>query len=119
MKPENYFLALPVVIHSIAGEFLGMPSIPGQPFTLNELITLLIKGKNKITLKRWSQENEDWIFSFKSLDGPLHELFFHKTKTPKGNIVSLFNKLYIDSQLQEQQFLVSFFRKIRDFSGIH
>ncbi|SDK47088.1 hypothetical protein SAMN05660337_0556 [Maridesulfovibrio ferrireducens] len=112
--PENDFLELPVVIHSENGDFLGMPGKPGQPFTLTELVELVTTKKALNSNKIWRKEGREWILSFKSPTGPLHELFFQRTKTPKGNIVSFFNRLDINSESKDQTFLLSFFREVRD-----
>lgn len=114
VEPEQDFLELPVVIHSETGDFLGMPGKPGHPFTLDELVYLVTSMKEQDATKVWRKEGRDWILSFKTDDGPLHELFFQRTKTPKGNIVSFFNRLVVNSVSQDQPYILSFFREVRD-----
>ncbi|WP_027720658.1 hypothetical protein [Maridesulfovibrio zosterae] len=113
-EPEKDFLELPVVIHSESGDFLGMPGKPGHPFTLSELVYLVTDKNEHQVSKVWHRDGSDWIMSYKTPDGPLHELYFQRTKTPKGNIVSFFKRLDINSQSQDQPFILSFFREVRD-----
>lgn len=114
IEPEKDFLELPVVIHSDNGEFLGMPGKPGHPFTLEELVHLVTSKKEMDASKVWHKQGRDWILSFKSPTGFLHELYFQRTKTPKGNIVSFFKSLDINSESQDQAFILQFFREVRD-----
>ncbi|OEU68949.1 MAG: hypothetical protein BA863_11455 [Desulfovibrio sp. S3730MH75] len=111
--PETEFLDLPVVILSETGEFLGMPGRPGHPFALKELVELVSKEENKYS-KVWRKDGSEWILSYKSPTGPLHELFFQRKKTPKGNIVSFFKRLDINSESKDQPFILTFFREVRD-----
>ncbi|WP_291330037.1 hypothetical protein [Desulfovibrio sp. UCD-KL4C] len=112
--PKKDFLELPVVIHSDKGDFLGMPGKPGHPFTLKELVDLVTTKKDADSIKIWRKQGAEWILSFKTPTGPLHELYFQRTKTPKGNIVSFFTRLDINSEPKDQPFLFSFFREVRD-----
>lgn len=112
--PEKDFLELPVVIHSDKGDFLGMPGKPGHPFTLKELVDLVTTKNDTNSDKVWRKQGIEWILSFKTPTGPLHELYFQRTKTPKGNIVSFFTRLDINSEPKDQPFLFSFFREVRD-----
>ncbi|CCO23061.1 helix-turn-helix domain-containing protein [Maridesulfovibrio hydrothermalis] len=114
IEPEKDFLELPVVIQSENEEFLGMPGRPGHPFTLHELVYLITRKKDNVASKVWHKQGRDWILSFKTPDGLLYELFFQRTKTPKGNIVSFFKQLNINSEPQNQSYIITFFREVRD-----
>lgn len=114
IEPEKDFLELPVVIHSESGEFLGMPGRPGQPFTLEELVNMVIVHKEENSSKIWHKQGRDWILAVKSPEGPLHELYFSRTHTPKGNIVSFFKRLDINYVSQSHTEILSFFREVRD-----
>lgn len=114
IEPEEDFLELPVVIHSENGEFLGMPGRPGQPFTLEELVNMVIVHKEENSSKVWHKQGRDWVLAVKSPEGPLHELYFSRTHTPKGNIVSFFKRLDINSVSQSHTDILSFFREVRD-----
>lgn len=114
IEPEKDFLELPVVIKSENGEFLGMPGRPGHPFTLNELVFLLTSVRENNVSKIWRKEGREWVLSFKAPEGALHELHFQRTRTPKGNIVSFFERLDIDSETQSPAFILTFFREVRD-----
>ncbi|WP_320171489.1 hypothetical protein [Maridesulfovibrio sp.] len=114
VEPEEDFMALPVVIRSENGEFLGMPGRPGHPFTLQELVFLVTVRRENYVSKVWRRDGRDWILSFRSPEGPLHELFFQRTKTPKGNIVSFFRRLDINSETKDSAFILTFFREVRD-----
>lgn len=114
IEPEAEFLELPVVIHSESGEFLGLPGKPGHPFTLQELIFLISNQKEKGASKVWHKQGRDWVLAIKSPEGPLYELHFSMTKTPKGNIVSFFNKLEINSKSRNHSEILTFFKEVRD-----
>ncbi|WP_432738692.1 hypothetical protein [Maridesulfovibrio sp. FT414] len=114
VDPEKEFMDLPVVIRSENDEFLGMPGKPGHPFTLDELIYLVTVRKENNASKVWRREGRDWVLSFKSPEGPLHELYFQRTRTPKGNIVSFFRRLDINSEPQSPAFILTYFREVRD-----
>ncbi len=114
IEPEKDFLELPVVIKSENGEFLGMPGKPGHPFTLNELIYLLTSVREQNVTRIWRKEGREWVLSFKAPEGQLHELYFQRTRTPKGNIVSFFGRLDIESETQSPAFILTFFREVRD-----
>ncbi|WP_421903928.1 hypothetical protein [Maridesulfovibrio sp.] len=114
IEPEADFLELPVVIHSENGEFLGLPGKPGHPFTLQELVYLVSTRKLEGASRVWHKEGRDWVLAVKSSEGPLYELHFSMTKTPKGNIVSFFNKLDINSESRNHADILSFFKEVRD-----
>ena len=114
IEPEADFLELPVVIHSENGEFLGLPGKPGHPFTLQELVYLVSTRKLEGASKVWHKEGLDWVLAVKSSEGPLYELHFSMTKTPKGNIVSFFNRLDINSESRNHADILSFFKEARD-----
>ncbi|NDV24144.1 hypothetical protein [Desulfovibrio sp. JC022] len=114
IEPEAEFLELPVVIHSENGEFLGLPGKPGHPFTLQELVYLVSSRKEEGASKVWHKQGRDWVLAVKSPEGPLYELYFSMTKTPKGNIVSFFNKLDINSESSNHADILVFFKEVRD-----
>ncbi|MFW5500563.1 MULTISPECIES: hypothetical protein [unclassified Maridesulfovibrio] len=114
IEPDADFLELPVVIHSDSGEFLGLPGKPGHPFTLQELVYLVSSRKVEGASKVWHKEGRDWVLAIKSPDGPLYELHFSMTKTPKGNIVSFFNRLDINSESRNHADILAFFKEVRD-----
>jgi len=114
IEPEAEFMELPVVINSESGEFLGLPGKPGHPFTLQELVYLVSNRKELGASKVWHKQGVDWVLAIKSPDGPLYELHFSMTKTPKGNIVSFFNRLDINSESCTHSEILSFFKEVRD-----
>ncbi|NDV26261.1 hypothetical protein [Desulfovibrio sp. JC010] len=114
IEPESDFMELPVVIHSDTGEFLGMPGRPGQPFTLQELVHLVSSRKEDNASKIWHKQGREWVLAVKSPEGPLYELYFSRTHTPKGNIVSFFKRLDINSESQSHVDILSFFKEVRD-----
>ncbi|ACS81838.1 helix-turn-helix domain-containing protein [Maridesulfovibrio salexigens] len=114
IEPDDEFLELPVVIHSDSGEFLGLPGKPGHPFTLQELVYLVSNNKIEGASKIWHKEGRDWVLAVKSAEGPLYELHFSMTKTPKGNIVSFFNRLDINSESRNHSEILAFFKEVRD-----
>ncbi|TIH14642.1 hypothetical protein D0S45_12580 [Marinifilum sp. JC120] len=114
IEPEAEFMELPVVIHSDSGEFLGLPGKPGHPFTLQELVYLVSSQKEANTSKVWHKQGRDWVLAVKSPEGPLYELYFGMTKTPKGNIVSFFNRLDINSEPRNHAEILNFFKEMRD-----
>jgi DNA-binding transcriptional MerR regulator len=114
IEPESDFLELPVVIHSDTGDFLGMPGKPGHPFTLEELVNLVSIRKEDNSAKVWHRQGRDWVLAVKAPEGPLYELHFSRTHTPKGNIVSFFKRLDINSESQSPAEILSFFREMRD-----
>jgi hypothetical protein len=118
-EPPADLAQLPVVIFSELGEFLGVTDKKGRPFTLKEFQAFLERraaglGKFEST---WSLDQEAWVLTFGGSgpsSGQVHDHYFRRTKTAKGNLVAHFHQLRINGSVVSQAFLHAFLRQIKD-----
>jgi hypothetical protein len=115
LKPD--FLHLPVVLRSSRGEYLGLTSTSGHPFTLAELeIYLSQRPDLKPMQESWKGQGERWNLNLHAPDSDTgwHSFHFIRTQTPKGNHVALLGQLDLDGTAVTEAFLQAFFRQIKE-----
>ena len=117
--PPEDFLALPVVVMSERGEFLGLTGKNGRAFSLREFQEFLHQrtaGLGKFEAL-WRQNGPGWVLTLngsKTSAGQSHEHFFTRTRTGKGNLVAHFTQLNINGHVVSEAFLQAFLRQIKD-----
>ncbi|MBF0480098.1 MAG: MerR family transcriptional regulator [Desulfovibrionaceae bacterium] len=118
--PPADLALLPVVIFSELGEFLGVTDKKGRPFTLKEFQAFLERraaGLGKFD-STWSLDQDAWVLTFGGSgpsSGQVHDHYFRRTKTTKGNLVAHFYQLRINGNVVTKAFLHAFLRQIKDF----
>jgi DNA-binding transcriptional MerR regulator len=119
-EPPADLASLPVVIFSELGEFLGVTDKKGRPFTLKEFQAFLERraaGLGKFD-STWSLDQDAWVLTFGGSgpsSGQVHDHYFRRTKTTKGNLVAHFYQLRINGNVVTKAFLHAFLRQIKDF----
>ena len=109
-RPDEDFLTFPVAVHSERGEFLG---VPGR-LSLGEFAELLLEQSGDNANSLWREAGGVWAFVLTQGDGQRNELFFERTKTPRGNDVALLGRLDVDGRETSHAFLLEFFRQVKD-----
>jgi len=118
-EPPSDLAPLPVVIFSELGEFLGVTDKKGRPFTLKEFQAFLERraaGLGKFD-STWSLDQDAWVLTFGGSgqsSGQIHDHYFRRTKTTKGNLVAHFYQLRINGNIVTKAFLHAFLRQIKD-----
>jgi len=118
-EPPADLAPLPVVIFSELGEFLGVTDKKGRPFTLKEFQAFLERraaGLGKFD-STWSSDQDAWVLTFGGSgpsSGQIHDHYFRRTKTTKGNLVAHFYQLRINGNVVTKAFLHAFLRQIKD-----
>lgn len=109
-QPDEALLAFPVAVHSERGEFLG---VPGR-LTLGEFADLLRFQSGEGADVSWREAEGMWVLALGHPEGQRHDLFFERTKTPRGNDVALLGRLDVDGRETSHAFLLEFFRQVKD-----
>lgn len=131
--PPSAFLALPVVLQSGRGEFLGITGKAGAPFSLGEFEAHLLRRAGRMDVSGgmhavWSPQGEDWVLALRGGErragaaGPSqapamdagHEHYFRRATTPRNNLVAVFHRLRINGKDVSEAFLRAFFKQIKD-----
>ncbi|WP_419785880.1 helix-turn-helix domain-containing protein [Pseudodesulfovibrio sp.] len=112
VQPPEDLLAMPIVIRTEHGEFLGMPG----RLSLAGFVEALVRDAEErgASLSRWEQENNAWVYIVEVPGGSSHTLCFMATTTPRGNSVALLDRLVVDGRVATPRFLQEFFRQIKD-----
>lgn len=110
--PEAAFLALPAVIRSDRGDFLGLPG--GQ--SVRRLIEVFAPsgaaGADGVT---WFAEGPDaWTCFIPLGSAQKREILFERTTTPRGNLVGLIRRMRINEAEATPPQLQEIFRQLRD-----
>jgi hypothetical protein len=107
--PAPAFLALPAVIRSDRGDFLGLPG--GQ--SVRRLVEVLSPdGGDGVT---WFPEGQDgWTCAIPLGRAQKREIVFERTTTPRGNLVGLIRRMRINEAEATPVQLQEIFRQLRD-----
>jgi|GEM_PF-1633850 len=132
-QPPAAFLALPVVVLSERGEYLGITGADGAAFSLGEFETHLLRRAGRLDAAgemdaAWTPRGEDWVLTLRGVDRRIggagrdhagvqeagHEHSFRAAVTPKNNRVAVFHGLRINGKDVSDAFLRAFFKQIKD-----
>jgi DNA-binding transcriptional MerR regulator len=106
--PDAAFLALPAVIRSDRGDFLGLPG--GQ--TVRRVVEVLApEGSHEVA---WMLEEHGWSCFIPLGRAQRREIFFERTTTPRGNQVGLIRRMRINEAEATPVQLQEIFRQLRD-----
>ncbi|GAB6126799.1 MerR family transcriptional regulator [Humidesulfovibrio idahonensis] len=107
--PSPVFMALPAVIRSDRGDFLGLPG--GQ--SVRRLVEVLSPdGAASVT---WFAEGaEAWTCAIPLGRAQNREILFERTTTPRGNLVGLIRRMRINEAEATPVQLQEIFRQLRD-----
>jgi len=107
--PAAAFMALPAVIRSDRGDFLGLPG--GQ--SVRRLVEVLSPdGAASVT---WFAEGaEAWTCAIPLGRAQNREILFERTTTPRGNLVGLIRRMRINEAEATPVQLQEIFRQLRD-----
>ncbi|MDR3641741.1 MAG: MerR family transcriptional regulator [Humidesulfovibrio sp.] len=107
-SPPPAFLALPAVILSDRGDFLGLPG--GQ--SVSRLVEVLSPEGAAVA---WLKEGPDaWTCAIPLGRAQNREILFERTTTPRGNLVGHIRRMRINESEATQVQLQEIFRQLRD-----
>lgn len=108
-QPEAAFLALPAVIRSDRGDFLGLPG--GQ--SVRRLVEVFSPDGGAGAT--WFAEGPDaWTCAIPLGRAQKREIVFERTTTPRGNMVGLIRRMRINEAEATPTQLQEIFRQLRD-----
>ncbi|KUG28357.1 hypothetical protein ASZ90_001767 [hydrocarbon metagenome] len=132
-QPPREFLALPVVVLSERGEYLGITSAGGAAFSLGEFQAHLLRRAGRLDaatemFAAWTPRGDGWVLTLRGVDRrtggagmePVpgqeagHEHVFRAAVTPRNNRVAVFSGLRINGKDVSEAFLRAFFKQIKD-----
>lgn len=125
MGPAQQFLCLPLVFRSEKNEFLGVSDKDRKHFTLKDFLRLIEqKGRagRAIAMSWQHRPKKSWRLTIteNSGQGPkekAHTLDLSRTRTPRGNVVVVIDKLVFDGRDMPVFFLYELFKQIgREFA---
>lgn len=114
-RPPASILAMPVVVRSGDGEFLGLTRRPGEPFTLAQFEQYLTIRAGEMGSVRavWENRGEEWVLSLKT-GGQAHDHHFVQAVTPRGNTVARFLALSVGGVPASEAALQAFLRHVKE-----
>ena len=119
VEPPAPMLGLPVVVRSEDGDFLGVTSRRGNPFTLQEFLRFLprsVPGAGHMH-PVWSRDGEDWILVFHGeggMNATIGKCVFRRTRTPKGNEVVHFRRFEVEGRDLPRQHLHGMLKQMKE-----
>lgn len=132
-QPPGSFLALPVVVLSERGEYLGITGADGAAFSLGEFQAHLLRRAGRLDAAgemsaAWTPRGDGWVLTLRGMDRGIggagmehaagqeagHEHVFRAAVTPRNNRVAVFQGLRINGKDVSEAFLRAFFKQIKD-----
>lgn len=118
-RPPAEFLNMPVVVHSANGDFLGVTSPTGRPFTLEQFEAFLVRRIQDEGgfSSAWVRQGQQWTLRLEgSHDGQdeAREHHFLQAVTPRGNTVARFASLSVNGKPASDADLQAFLRQVKD-----
>jgi len=132
-QPPREFLALPVVVLSERGEYLGITGTGGAAFSLGEFEAHLLRRAGRLDaatemFAAWTPRGDGWVLTLRGADRRTaragmehvpgqeagHEHVFRDAVTPRNNRVAVFSGLRINGKDVSEAFLRAFFKQIKD-----
>lgn len=120
-KPSEDFLAMPLVIRSERGEYLGVASDSKGTFTCKSLVIMMQKSASAVRSVEmdWDRDRDFWVLRVQvvekaNADGQHLVLMLKETVTPSRNKVARLEHMIVDGQEVPDKFLLTLFRQIRD-----
>lgn len=117
--PPVDMLALPVVIQGASGQYLGVTTKAGTPFSLDQFEGYLRRRARNLgcPASSWAFRRGSWVLALTG-PGQAHEHHFRLAHTPRGNTVALFHQLVVGGKVVSEAFLQTFLRQVKEtFDG--
>ena len=114
-RPPADLLALPVVIQGASGQYLGVTTKAGSPFSLDQFENYLRRRARGLgcPASAWSACQGSWVLTLTG-PGQTHEHHFRLARTPRGNTVALFHQLVVGGKVVSEAFLQTFLRQVKE-----
>lgn len=115
LRPPETLLALPVVVRSSGGDFLGVSGRDARPCTLERFEAFLLRRAGHMGLAQvsWSHGGGEWTLELVS-QGQRHEHHFQRAVTPRGNEVARFASLSVNGRPASEAALQAFLRQVKE-----
>jgi len=118
-RPPAEFLGMPVVVHSANGDFLGVTSPLGRPFTLEQFETFLVRRAQDEGgfSSSWVRQGQQWTLRLEGTHAgqdEAREHHFLQAVTPRGNTVARFASLSVNGKPASDADLQAFLRQVKD-----
>jgi len=118
-RPPVEFLGMPVVVHSANGDFLGVTSPLGRPFTLEQFEAFLVRRAQDEGgfSSAWIRQGQQWTLRLEGLHAgqdEAREHHFLQAVTPRGNTVARFASLSVNGKPASDADLQAFLRQVKD-----
>lgn len=118
-RPPAEFLGMPVVVHSANGDFLGVTSPTGRPFTLEQLEAFLVRRAQDEGgfSSAWIRQGQQWTLRLEGThagEDEAREHHFLQAVTPRGNTVARFASLSVNGKPASDADLQAFLRQVKD-----
>lgn len=118
-RPPAQFLGMPVVVHSANGDFLGVTSPLGRPFTLEQFEAFLVRRAQDEGgfSSAWIRQGQQWTLRLEGTHAGQEEAREHhflQAVTPRGNTVARFASLSVNGKPASDADLQAFLRQVKD-----
>lgn len=118
-RPPAQFLGMPVVVHSANGDFLGVTSPTGRPFTLEQFEAFLVRRAQDEGgfSSEWVRQGQQWTLRLEGSHAgqdEAREHHFLQAVTPRGNTVARFASLSVNGKPASDADLQAFLRQVKD-----
>lgn len=118
-RPPSEFLGMPVVVHSANGDFLGVTSPTGRPFTLEQFEAFLVRRAQDEGgfSSEWVRQGQQWTLRLEGAHAgqdEAREHHFLQAVTPRGNTVARFASLSVNGKPASDADLQAFLRQVKD-----
>lgn len=118
-RPPAQFLDKPVVVHSANGDFLGVTSPTGRPFTLEQFEAFLVRRAQDEGgfSSAWIRQGQQWTLRLEGThagQAEAREHHFLQAVTPRGNTVARFASLSVNGKPASDADLQAFLRQVKD-----
>ena len=118
-RPPAEFLGMPVVVHSANGDFLGVTSPLGRPFTLEQFEAFLVRRAQDEGgfSSAWVRQGQQWTLRLEGAragQDEAREHHFLQAVTPRGNTVARFTSLSVNGKPASDADLQAFLRQVKD-----
>lgn len=118
-RPPAEFLDKPVVVHSANGDFLGVTSPTGRPFTLEQFEAFLVRRAQDEGgfSSAWIRQGQQWTLRLEGThagQAEAREHHFLQAVTPRGNTVARFASLSVNGKPASDADLQAFLRQVKD-----
>ncbi|MDQ7834562.1 MAG: hypothetical protein RDU24_04205 [Humidesulfovibrio sp.] len=119
--PPDDFLARPLVVRSVQGDFLGVSVVSGQPLCMGDFVRLVERGGDhrRIVCTLWEARNTNWFLTM-TISGQhaghrrCYVLETRAVLTPSGNHVTELVGMSEDGVRVSDEFLLQMFRQLRE-----